>query len=65
MLCCILEGDQCQNKIEGGGGGAMFCMRVIPIDGGTPLGLPEVISFFVFCTPPAIIALKWSQTCVN
>ena len=50
---------------EYNGGGAMFCMSVIPIDGGTPLGLHEVISFFLFCPPPAIIALKWSQTCIN
>ena len=27
------------------GGGAMSCMRVIPIDSVTPLGLPEVVSF--------------------
>ena len=39
------------------GGGAVSCMRVIPIDGVTPLGLPEVGSFFQFCPPPASIVI--------
>ena len=29
----------------GGGGWAVSCMRVIPIDGVIALGLPEVVSF--------------------
>ena len=33
------------------GGGAVSCMRVIPIDSVTPLGLPEVVSFLRFCPP--------------
>ena len=36
----------------GGGGGAVSGIRVIPIGGVIPLGLPEFVSFLRFCPPP-------------
>ena len=34
----------------------MSCMRVIPIDSVTPLGLPEVVSFLRFCPPTLLLS---------
>ena len=38
------------------GGGAVSCMRVIPLDSVTPLGLPEVVSFLRFCPPTILLS---------
>ena len=54
MCWVLIEGlytGMCTVPEKNKGGGAVSCMRVIPIDSVTPLGLPEVVSFLRFCPP--------------
>ena len=57
MCWVLIEGlytGICTVPREKKGGGAVSCMRVIPIDSVTPLGLPEVVFILRFC-PPTIL----------